>query len=75
MKFKLEIDLDNSAFRVEDADGDRLEYVRDSQEIARILSGLARLVGGFNTALKNDGGKLRDQNGNTCGHWQITEEN
>lgn len=74
MKFKLEIDLDNSAFRVEDADGERLERVRDSAEIVRILSGLARLVGGFSTALKNDGGKLRDQNGNTCGYWLITEE-
>ena len=75
MKLKIEIDLDNSAFRVEDADGDRLAHVRNSEEIARILNGLARLTGGFGFLCEKDGGKLRDINGNTCGHWQITEEN
>lgn len=68
MKFTLEIDLDNAAFFSRDED------LRDAQELVRLIRQTAsrfddRLLVG------TEQGKLRDINGNTCGHWQITEEN
>ena len=68
MKFVLEIDLDNSAFFSRDED------LRDAQELVRLIRQTAsrfddRLLVG------TEQGRLRDINGNTCGHWQITEEN
>jgi hypothetical protein len=67
MKFTLEIDLDNAAFFSRDED------LRDAQELVRLIRQTAsrfddRLLVG------TEQGKLRDINGNTCGHWQITEE-
>ena len=66
MKFTLEIDLDNAAFSA----GHSLQ--RDGAEIARILNRLANLAESSGPMREDDGGKLRDLNGNTCGHWQIS---
>lgn len=68
MKLKLEIDLENDAFTVGDG------YWRDGIELGRILGHLAK---DFNhrAEISREQGRLRDVNGNTCGHWQITEEN
>ena len=66
MKFTLEIDLENEAFSA----GHSLQ--RDGAEIARILNRLANLAESSGPMREDDGGKLRDLNGNTCGHWQIS---
>lgn len=58
--FRLEFETDNNAF-VEDAHG----------EIARILTGVAMDLSEGRASLE-DGGNIRDVNGNTVGKWQYT---
>lgn len=70
MKLKLEIDLDNSAFFYEDSDTDR-----DGREIANVLHQVANLIEDEIGLIGFTRTRIRDINGNTCGHWQITEEN
>lgn len=65
MKFTLEIDLENAAF-----EGD-FDDMRDAYEIARILVKLARSLEDRGE-VGTDARPLRDVNGNTCGHWQIS---
>ena len=72
MKFKLEIDLDNAAFGI-----DPEQTAISALALSEVLQDLANRLNVeeviFDTAYS--GAKIRDINGNTCGHWQITEEN
>lgn len=69
MKLKLEIDLDNSAFRSPDFPGEA-----DGHVLAVTLKGIAQRLEDLGSvgAMR---APVRDFNGNTCGHWAITEEN
>ena len=74
MKFKLEIDLDNSAFEIDPEQ--TAICARSLADVIEQMTGRFKDQEVFYDAAVNDlGGKLRDFNGNTCGHWQITEEN
>jgi hypothetical protein len=58
MKFTLEFDMDNAAFD------------EGNDEAPRILRKLAGTIEDFSAG---SGGKIRDINGNTVGHWEVTE--
>jgi len=67
MKLKIEIDLDGDAFS---------NGAQDARiELRNVLSDM--LDGWFITTLTTPGvrepSKLRDENGNTCGHWSVTK--
>ena len=73
MKFKLEIDLDNAAFSVDDDEAQNAGW-RDGQMIAVVLKHIAQRLDDLGS-VGDMRAPVRDFNGNTCGHWQITEEN
>lgn len=74
MKFTLEIDLDNAAFSVDD-DAARAHGWRDGRALVWQLRLIAEKIKAQCDLLSSDDrGLVRDLNGNTCGHWAITEE-
>jgi hypothetical protein len=69
MKFTLEIDLDNDAFRSSEH---LMDHERDGSQIARALRGIASNLEAKRFVSEiSRGDNVRDVNGNTCGHWQI----
>jgi hypothetical protein len=66
MKFTLEIDLENAAFFYEDSETDL-----DGRSIANLLHQVANRVADEGGLIGTTRTRIRDVNGNTCGHWQI----
>jgi hypothetical protein len=58
MRFKIEIEMDNAAFE------------HRGNEVARILGELSNLIEDDDLN-PNDGGTVRDSNGNTVGSWIV----
>lgn len=65
--FKVEIKTDNAAFHADDRDDDGHDSAACGAELARILRELARGI--EDGIAEDDGGNVRDVNGNTVGKW------
>jgi hypothetical protein len=59
--FKLEFETDNDAF-----------HPSKRREIVSILEELANTLSKSHDQMSNGGGKIRDTNGNTIGHWELS---
>ncbi len=65
MNLKLEMNLDNAAFDVDNFGG----------AIASVLRGIAADIDGFSIGgLRATSKPIRDENGNTIGEWEINDD-
>lgn len=66
MRFTLDFDMDNAAFDTSE------NTVANVAEVTRILRKLAALLDGADVLTDQNGGTLRDSNGNSVGSWGVS---
>lgn len=72
MNFTIDFDMNNDAFLLAPSFDSHAEDVRDATEVAAILRRLADMLDDAAVLTDQNGGTLRDSNGNSVGSWGVS---